>query len=104
MITLALLLLAAAPQASPPNDDAVALRSQMRRLENENQRLAGAVREREGLLEEVREQLGGVREDVKELKERPQPVAAPFLAAPPTGSDRLGVARTAVFAPRIDVD
>jgi hypothetical protein len=104
MITLALLLLAAAPQAAPAKDDDVALRSELRRLETENNRLVGVVREREGLLEEVREQLGGLREDVKELKERPQPVAAPFLVAPPTGSDRLGVARTAVFAPRIDVD
>ncbi len=104
MITLALFLLAAAPQASPAEDDAVALRSQMRRLEVENQRLAAVASERERLLDDVREELKGVRGDVKELKERPQPVAAPFLAAPPAGSDRLGVARTAVFAPRIDVD
>jgi hypothetical protein len=104
MIALALLLLATQPQSSSTADDATALRSEIRHLEAENRRLAGAVREREGLLDDVRQELDGVREDVKELKERPQPVAAPFLAAPPPGSDRLGVARTAVFAPRVDVD
>jgi hypothetical protein len=104
MLALALFMLAAAPQSSTAADDATALRSEMKRLETENRRLGGAVREREALLDDVRQELGAVREDVKELKERSQPVAAPFLAAPPTGSDRLGVARTAVFAPRVDVD
>jgi hypothetical protein len=52
----------------------------------------------------VREELAATREDLRELKDRPQPVAAPFLAAPPPSSDRLGVARTAVFAPRVEVE
>jgi hypothetical protein len=52
----------------------------------------------------VRQELVGVRDDVREMRERPQPVAAPFLAGPPASSDKLGVARGAVFAPRIEVD
>jgi hypothetical protein len=104
MLALALFLLAAAPQSSAVGDEATALRSEMKRLETENRRLGGAVREREALLDDVRQELGAVREDVKELKDRSQLVAAPFLAAPPAGSDRLGVARTAAFAPRVDVD
>jgi hypothetical protein len=98
MIALALLLLLG------PVQEADALRSEVSRLQSEVTLLKGSLRERDELLGAVREQLGGVREDVRELRDRPQPVAAPFLAAPPTGSDRLGVAKTAVLAPRVEVD
>jgi hypothetical protein len=91
-------------QAPPAADDASALRSEVARLEGRVHTLAAQLHERDELLGSVREHLSGVREEMKELKERPQPVAAPFLAAPPLGSDRFGVARTAVFAPRIEVE
>jgi hypothetical protein len=87
-----------------PAQEADALRAEVLGLRSEIGMLDAALKERDALLGTVREELAGTRDDVRELKERPQPVAAPFLAAPPTGSDRLGVARTAVFAPRVEVE
>ena len=87
-----------------PVQEADALRSEVTRLQSEMVLLKGALRERDALLGTVREELVGVREDLREIRERPQPVAAPFLASPPAGSDKLGVARGAVLAPRIEVD
>jgi hypothetical protein len=87
-----------------PVQEADALRSELTRLQSEMVLLRGALRERDALLGTVREELVGVREDLRELRDRPQPVAAPFLAGPPAGSDKLGVARGAVLAPRIEVD
>jgi hypothetical protein len=96
-LTLSLLLLA-------PGQEADALRSEVGRLRGEVAWLQGSLRERDALLGTVREELAGAREDLRELKDRPQPVAAPFLASPPQASDRLGVARGAVFAPRVEVE
>jgi hypothetical protein len=100
MLPLAVLLLL----GTNPVQEAEALRSDVLRLRSEVALLLGAVREHDTLLGKVRDELAGAREDLRELKDRPQPLAAPFLAAPPVGSDRLGVARTAVFAPRVDVE
>jgi hypothetical protein len=96
-LTLSLLLLAA-------GQDADALRSEVGRLQGEVARLQASLRERDALLGSVREELSGAREDLRELKDRPQPVAAPFLASPPVGSDKLGVAKGAVLAPRVEVE
>jgi hypothetical protein len=98
MLALTLLLLL------PPVQDADALRSEVTRLQNELALLKDAQRVRDQVLEKVGQEVVGVRDDVRELRDRPQPVAAPFLAAPPAGSDRLGVAKQAVFAPRVEVD
>jgi hypothetical protein len=98
MYALAVLLLLG------PAQDEAALRSEMNRLQSEVTLLKGALRERDALLGTVREELVGVREDLRELRDRPQPVAAPFLASPPASSDRLGVAKGAVFAPRVEVE
>ena len=99
MNAIALLLLLLGPV-----QEADALRSEVTRLQSEVALLRGALRERDALLGTVREELAGVREDLRELRDRPQPVAAPFLASPPAGSDKLGVAKGAVFAPRVEVD
>ena len=96
-LTLSLLLLAA-------GQDADALRAEVSRLQGEVSRLQASLRERDALLGTVREELAGTRGDLHELRDRPQPVAAPFLAAPPPSSDKLGVAKTAVLAPRVEVD
>ena len=98
MLALALLLLL------PPVQDESALRSEMMRLQTELALLRDTQKARDEFLETVRQELVGVRDDVREMRERPQPVAAPFLAGPPASSDRLGVARVAVFAPRVEVD
>ena len=96
-IALALLLLG-------PAQDADGLRAEVTRLQGELALLRNALRERDALLGTVREELAGVREDVRDLRDRPQPVAAPFLASPPAGSDKLGVAKGAVLAPRVEVE
>jgi hypothetical protein len=99
MIAFALFLLTALPQ------EADALRGEVARLKSEVLELRAAVGERDALLGSVRDSLRGLHEGVTELRERPpHPVAVAFLASPPAGSDRLGVARTAVFAPRVEVD
>lgn len=98
MLALTLLLLL------PPVQDADALRSEVTRLQSELALLKDAQRVRDQVLEKVGQEIVGARDDVRELRDRPQPVAAPFLAAPPAGSDRLGVAKQAVFAPRVEVD
>ena len=98
MLALALLLLL------PPAQDADALRSEVTRLQTELALLRDAQKVRDAFLEKVGQELVGVREDVRDLRERPQPVAAPFLAAPPAGSDKLGVAKGAVLAPRVEVE
>lgn len=87
-----------------PAQEEEALRSEVARLQGELALVRGALRERDALLGTVREELLGTREDLRELKDRPQPVAAPFLASPPVGSDRLGVAKGAVLAPRVEVE
>jgi hypothetical protein len=97
------LLLLLLPLA-PAQDEAAGLRSEVNRLKGEVGLLQGALKERDALLSRVAEELVGAREDLKELKDRPQPVAAPFLAAPPPSSDKLGVAKTAVLAPRVEVE
>lgn len=101
-------LLAVAPAARPAapraQDQDGALRAEVARLEGELRLLRGEVRDRDALLGEVRVSLDATRDELRALRERPQPVAAPFLAAPPTGSDRLGVAKVAVMAPRIEVE
>jgi hypothetical protein len=98
MLALALLLLL------PPPQEESALRSEVVRLQTELALLRDTQKVRDEFLETVRHELVGVRDDVREMRERPQPVAAPFLAGPPASSDKLGVARGAVFAPRIEVD
>ncbi len=98
MLALALLLLL------PPAQEETALRSEVMRLQTELALLRDTQKARDEFLETVRQELVGVRDDVREMRERPQPVAAPFLAGPPASSDKLGVARGAVFAPRIEVD
>jgi hypothetical protein len=98
MHALALLLLLA------PAQEPDALRSEVNRLQGEVTLLNDALHERDRLLGTVREELAGVREDLHELRDRPQPVAAPFLASPPPGSDKLGVAKGAVLAPRVEVE
>jgi hypothetical protein len=98
---LALVFMAggAAPQ------DGQALSNEVGRLEARVAELTGAVLERDELLGTVREQLDAVRRDVRHLREHPpRDLAAAFLSSPANGSDRLGVARAAVFAPRVEVD
>lgn len=65
----------------------------------------GLVRARETTLAEMTQALKRINDDVTTLKTpAPQPMAGPFLSAPPPSSDNAGVAKVAVFAPRLEVD
>jgi hypothetical protein len=100
MPVLTLLLLSGVLPAAAQSE-----RAEVDRLQREVARLESAVLERDEVLDGVREQLGAVREDVRRLREHPpRDLAAAFLSSPANGSDRMGVARAAVFAPRVEVD
>lgn len=105
MMLACLLLLLAAPQS---RDDGAGMAIEMRsvsaqvaalRLEMTAFRLE--MKERQEAVEAVKTDLAGMREDSR--RERAS-VAGPFLASPPVGSDSLGVAKGAVFAPRIEAE
>jgi hypothetical protein len=48
--------------------------------------------------------LAAMSAEVTEVRERLVAPAAVFMAAPPPSSDTVGVAKTVVFAPRLEVD
>ncbi len=63
------------------------------------------LRQRDEWFDALKKDLGAVGDDVASLKDRVvPPVALPFLSGPPPSSDTVGVAKVAVFAPRIAVD
>ena len=101
-LPLALALLFA-PQA--PSPDVATLEAELERLRSKVAALETTARQRDDALDAMRESLKAVDAGVTELRSRPVlPPSAPFAAAPPPSSDAVGVAKTVVFAPRIEVD
>jgi hypothetical protein len=99
-LALALFL---APQAS--SEDVAALQAELDRLRSKVAAMETTARQRDEALDAVKENLKAVEAGVTELRSRPVlPPSAPFAAAPPPSSDAVGVAKTVVFAPRIEVD
>jgi len=91
------------PQAS--SDDVAALQAELDRLRSMVAAMESTARQRDEALDAVKENLKAVEAGVTELRSRPVlPPSAPFAAAPPPSSDAVGVAKTVVFAPRIEVD
>jgi hypothetical protein len=65
----------------------------------------GLARGHEEAVATLSRELRKISDDVGVLKApQPQPIAGPFLSGPPTSSDSAGVAKVAVFAPRVEVD
>jgi hypothetical protein len=92
-----------APQAPAPEDSA--LRAEVERLQGTVKSLERKARERDDALDALKADLKAVEGGVTELRSRPvTPPSGPFMAAPPPSSDAVGVAKTVVFAPRIEVD
>ncbi len=102
MLALALLLLTPVQE---PGAEMGAMIGEVRRLRAEVSTLRIELFQRTDALLAMKGDLTALRDEVRSGRDRAAPsVAAPFLAGPPVPSDLLGVARTAVFAPRIEAD
>ena len=101
----ATLLLALVPAAARPADKVDELQVEVGRLRAQLINVEGMVRVREEQLGTLARELREMGQDVKALRvPAPQPMAGPFLSGPPPSSDTAGVAKVAVFAPRVEVD
>ena len=91
----------AAEESSRSSD----IEAQVSRLSSEVSSLQGEMRQRDKRLADLAASLETLGGDVGVLKQAVAPsMAAPFLAGPPPSSDNVGIAKTAVLAPRIEVD
>ncbi|HVQ31548.1 MAG TPA: hypothetical protein VMV21_18265 [Vicinamibacteria bacterium] len=86
-------------------DEVAELRAELGRVRGEVAALEGEKKRWEAGVSELRESMRAVSEGVDALKDRAtSSVAAPFLSAPPPSSDTVGVAKVAVFAPRLEAE
>ncbi len=77
----------------------------MRRLNGQLAALRVELAQRDEGIRNLKDELAGVKEEVRGLRERPAfLVSGPFLSGPPPSSDAVGIAKVVVFAPRIEVD
>jgi len=105
MLELLPLLLLAAPTPQEPPPEVAALQAEVTRLRSRLSELETRARQGDLALDSLRGDLKLIEAGVAELRSRPaNPPALPFTAAPPLSSDAVGVAKTVVFAPRIEVD
>lgn len=99
------LALCVASPAAAPADELAELRAELGRVRGEVAALEGEKRRWEAGVLELRESMKAVSEGMESLRDRvATPVAAPFLSAPPPSSDSVGVAKVAVFAPRLEAE
>lgn len=90
------------PQAQTEPD---AILTELRRLQGQLTALRLELAQREEGLRALKEDMGGLKEEVRGLRERPALLlSGPFLSGPPPSSDSVGVAKVAVFAPRLEID
>jgi hypothetical protein len=102
MLALVVLLLTPAQERGA---EVGAMIDEVRRLRAEVSSLRLELFQRTDAVLAMKGDIEGLREEVRSSRERAAPsVAAPFLAGPPVPSDLLGVAKTAVFAPRVEAD
>jgi hypothetical protein len=105
MLDLLPLALAALLAPQDPSPDISALRAELRRLQSQVTALEARTRHRDEALDALKGDLKVIETGVIELRARPAVAPSqPFMAAPPPSSDAVGVAKTVVFAPRIEVD
>jgi hypothetical protein len=99
------LLLSFPAAAFAQSDQASGLRTEVKRLQGEVEVLQAGVKARDDVLEATARELRAVGGEVAALRAAlPSPLAGSFLAAPPLPSDIVGVAKVAVFAPRLEVE
>jgi hypothetical protein len=105
MLDLLALALAALLAPQEPSADVSALQAELQRLRSKVTALEATTRLRDEAVDALRGDLKLIETGVSELRSRPAIVPSqPFMAAPPPSSDAVGVAKTVVFAPRIEVD
>jgi hypothetical protein len=107
MIMPNLLPLALAALLAPqtPSADVSALQAELESLRRKVSALENTGRQRDENLDAMKADLKAVEAGVADLRARPvTPPSGPFMAAPPPSSDAVGVAKTVVFAPRIEAD
>jgi hypothetical protein len=86
-------------------DEVAELRAELGRVRGEVAALEGEKKRWEAGVSALRESMRAVTEGVDAMKDRAtSSVAAPFLSAPPPSSDTVGVAKVAVFAPRLEAE
>lgn len=82
-----------------------ALRGEVARLRGEVAALGEEKKRWEARVKDIDDSMKAVTEGLVELRERSgASVAGPFLSAPPPSSDTVGVAKVAVFAPRLEAE
>ncbi len=105
MLAAITLLALAGPQNPRSDSDAAIALSEVRGLQAQVASLHHALRERNEAIESLKKDVGALGDDVGALKDRATgSVAGPFLSGPPPSSDSVGVAKVAVFAPRLEID
>ena len=103
-LALVLALALAAPAAAA-RDEVAELRAELGRVRGEMAALEGEKKRWEVGLSELRDSMKAVSEGLDALRDRATAtVSAPFLSAPPPSSDTVGVAKVAVFAPRLEAE
>ena len=86
-------------------DEVSSLRAELGRLRGEIAALQGEKQRWQEAVATLREDMKAVTDGLDAVRDRATaPVAGPFLAAPPPSSDTVGVAKVAVFAPRIEAE
>jgi len=104
MLDLLPLALAALLAPQEPSPDISALQAELQRLRTKVAALETRAREGDQALDTLKGDLKLIEAGVTDLRARPAIVpSGPFMAAPPPSSDAVGVAKTVVFAPRIEV-
>lgn len=102
LTAIALALGVAAPAAAEQIED---LAQEVGRLRLQVASLELVLRSREEKIEALGRDVRALAEALSVLREQSAPpVAGPFLSGPPPSSDSVGVAKVAVFLPRVEVD
>jgi hypothetical protein len=99
------LVFSAALQTAQGQEPARDLLAEIAQLRAQVFLLGQALAQREERVEAIGKDMKVVAEELAALRERVAvPVAGPFLSGPPPSSDAAGVAKVAVFAPRVEVE
>jgi hypothetical protein len=105
MLAALVLLALPAPQNARPDGDASQALAELRGLQAQVAVLHREVRLRGEAADALKKDVGALADEVGALRDGiASSAAVPFLSAPPPSSDSVGVAKVAVFAPRLEID